>query len=449
MVSKRTQELVQADKEHMVHPYFPVGQNSGLVFDKAHGVFLVDTEGKEYFDLSSQLVCVNLGHGQKEIREAVTEAINKTDYTTSYYGHSNPYVIECSRKLAEITPGDLNHFLFTCGGSESTDSGIKIARLYWNSQGLAGKYKIISLYNSYHGETGISTYVTGMGFGTVQNPFGPVTPGFIRVPHYYCYRCMLGLKYPECNMRCARYIEDMIIAEGADSIAAVIAEPEQGAGGMIDPPPEWWSIVREICTKHNILLIVDEVMSGFTRTGKMFAIEHYKVQPDLMLMAKGITSAYVPFGGVAIGKKVYEVLEGKILLHGMTYCGHPIPAAASCAALDLYKKLKVAENAARVGNHIKERLEREFLPLPCIGNVTGKGMFQAIELVSDKKTKTVINPDVKAEFIGKVFKNGLFSRITGLLANHFQVCPPCVATIEEVDKALDILLPLVAELKSK
>jgi adenosylmethionine-8-amino-7-oxononanoate aminotransferase len=251
--SERTKALLQADAELLIHPVCIVGQNSGLVIEKAHGIYLVDTEGKEYIDLASGNCCCNLGHGRKEIIDAVAEAIGKTDFSTFFYGHSNPYAIECAQKLARLTPGSLNHFYFTNGGSESADSAFKIARLYWYNKGRDSKDKIISLYDSYHGVSGFSTYATGTGRGAFQTAFGPPIPGFIRIPSYYCYRCMLGLSYPECDLRCARMLEEVIQAEGADSIAAFIAEPMIGGGGFVEPPSEWWPLVSDICRKYDVL----------------------------------------------------------------------------------------------------------------------------------------------------------------------------------------------------
>lgn len=446
-MSKRTEELLKADVQHIIHPWYIVGQNSGIVFEKAHGIYLVDTEGKQYIDMASGNCCCNLGHGRREIIDAITRAINETDFTTSFYGHSNPYTIECSQKLANLTPGNLNHFHFTSGGSESVDSAIKIARFYWYNKGRASKTKIISLYDSYHGASGFSTYATGTGRGALQNAFGSIMPGFTRIPSYYCYRCTFGLNYPQCNLRCARMLEETIQAEGADGIAAFIAEPMMGGGGFFEPPPEWWPIVGEICRKYEVLLIADEVLSGFARTGKMFAVENWNIQPDIMTIAKGISGAYLPFGAVAVNDEGYEVLKGVAFMHGFTYSGHAIAAAAACAALDIYVRDKVVKNAAKVGNHIKQRLDAEFSPLPCVGNIGGMGINYAIELVSDKETKTAINPQVKAELIGKLLKNGIYTRSVGRLGNRLHIGPPCTTTIEEADTALDIIRPLVSELK--
>ena len=447
MISKRTEELLRWDREHVIHPKTKVGQLAGIVFEKSHGVYLVDTEGKEYIDFSAFLACCNLGHGQKKIINAIIETLSKTDYMSTYAGFGNVENIECARKLAELTPGDLNHFYFTCGGSESIDSAIKIAHLYWHYKGKDTKYKIISLYNAYHGLTGISTFASATRQGVEQIGFGPPPPGFLHIPPFYCYHCIFGLKYPDCEVRCAWYLENVIKSEGPDSIAAFLAEPIQGAGGTIVPPPEYWLIVRKICTEHDVLLIADEIMTGFTRTGKMFGMENWNVIPDIMTMAKGIAASYLPFGAVGIGNKVYEGLSDKMLHQGFTFSGHPICSAASLAAMDIYIRERVAENAAKVGKHIRERLDFEFLPLPCVGDVGGMGMLQAFELVNDKKTKAPLEPTTQAEFQQKVYRNGLYVRIVG--NNRMRISPPCIMTIEEVDNGLDILLPLVAELKPK
>jgi len=446
----RTEELIKTDLAHIIHPSTNVGENVGIVFETTHDrIFMVDTNGKEYIDFNAGLMCCNLGHGQKEIQDAIVEAINNTDYTTQYYGFSNVYAIECARLLAEITPVDLSHFVFVSGGSDAIDSAVKIARLYWYRKGKESKQKIICLYNGYHGELGISTYLTRTGGGRPQRGFGAEPAGYIRIPNYYCYRCQFGSKYPDCDMLCASFLDTVIKSEGADSIAAFLVEPIQGSGGVINPPPEYLPMIRKICSDNDILLIADEVMSGFARTGKMFAMEHSDIVSDIMVMAKGITSAYIPLGAVALNSEIFETLKGNEFSHGITYSGHPIACAASAAALKLYKNQKVAENAAKVGNHIRQRLENEFLPLPCVGNIGGKGMFQAVELVNDKKSKAVIYPDAKLDLWHKILDRGIYLRITGALGNRMFITPPCTMTIEEADKAMDVVLDLVTELKPK
>jgi 4-aminobutyrate--pyruvate transaminase len=447
-VNRKTKALLKADAEHVIHPWCIVGQNSGIVFAGAHGVYLVDTEGKEYIDLASGNCCCNLGHGRHEIIDAVSRAISQTDFTTAFYGHSNPYIIECSQKLADLTPGSLNHFHFTSGGSESVDTAIKMARFYWYTRGRAGRSKVISLYDSYHGASGFSTYATGTGAGVLQNAFGAAMPGFIHLPSYYCYRCAYGLAYPECDLRCARMLEETIRAEGAESIAAFIAEPMIGGGGFFAPPPEWWPIISEICRRHGVLLIADEVISGFARTGRMFGVENWDIEPEIMVLAKGITGAYLPFGAVAISDEIYHGLEGRIFMHGFTYSGHAIPAAAACAALDVYVQDRVVENAARVGDHIRRRLDSDFASLPCVGDISGMGINYALELVSDRQKKTPITREAKTELVRKLLESGIYTRGIGRLGNRLHIGPPCTTGIEEADRALDIIRPLVAGLKS-
>jgi putrescine---pyruvate transaminase len=446
MTSKRTQELIQADKEHQVHPWWITGQEITRVFEKGHGIYLVDTEGQEFMDLASQLICCNLGHHCQEINEAITAALDKIDYVTNFYGQTNVYAVELSQKLAQITPGNLKRFYYTCGGSESTDTALKMARAYWYFKGQAGKYKIISLYDSYHGLSGYSMNVTGLGGGRMHSPFGPAPAGYLRVPSYYGYRSMFG-DVPNSALLSAQFMEKIILQEGAGSIAAIIAEPILGSGGHVVPPDEWWSLVTEICRKYNILLIVDEVMTGFCRTGKMFASEHWDLKPDIMTMAKGITAAVLPFGGVAFSDEVYSAFEGKPFPHGFTYTAHPVCCAASIATIDYYLKHKVAENAAKVGEHIKKRLETEFLPLPCVGQIDGRGLFQAIELVLDKGKKTPISIEQNGMLIQKLAEKGLWTRIQGPGLNRMEICPPCIITEKEADKALDIIKSILVEFK--
>lgn len=443
---QRTESLIKADIEHIVHPASKTGAHTGIVFERTRDrIYMIDTEGREYIDVTSGLICVNLGHGQKAVQDAIIEAIRRTDYITIFSNIGNVDSIECAQQLSKITPGDLNHFIFVSGGSEAADTAIKTARLYWHHKGMGTKQKIISLYNAYHGQTGISTYASRIGQGALQRGFGSEPGGYLRAPSYYCYRCQFGATYPDCDMLCARFVKNVIKNEGTDSIAAFLAETIQGSGGIIDPPPEYWPIVRKICDDNDILLIADEVMSGFTRTGKMFAIEHYDVVPDMMMMAKGITSAYLPFGAVALNDEIYEIMKDKMFAHGMTYSGHPVAAAASVAVMKQYEELNVVENAVKVGSHIRRRLENEFLPLPCVGDIGGKGMFQAVELVTDKASKRPIRSKARLELWNKMIEKGLWARAMG--TNRMFIAPPCTMTSEEADKMLDILLSLVSEMK--
>jgi putrescine aminotransferase len=448
--SSETEELLKWDREHVVHSRWPIGGNNGVVTDSSHGIYFRDTEGKEYIDGTAQLLCVNLGYGQREIIDAVCKEIEKLQYSMLFHGFSNAATIECGKKLGEIVPSGLDHFNFTTGGSEGVDAALRMARLYWHSQSR-NKYKIIALYDSYHGTGGAGLAAIGSGRGFYERGTIPMMPGYIHIPSYYCYRCMFGREYPECDIQCARYLGEIIQKEGPETIAAFIAEPELGVGGMIAPPPEYWPIVREICSEYEVLLIVDEVMTGFGRTGKMFAVEHWGMKPDIMIMAKGITSAYVPFGAVAFSGEIWEALQGRNFV-SYTYAGHPVCAAAAVKTLEIYNRDRVVENAAAVGQYTLECLKRDFAPLPCVGEVSGLGLMLGIEIVADKATKRTFNRklDVMQQIQSRALEKGLFIRTSDIGSSpgeraHF--APPLTITTQEVDRALGILYDIIARLK--
>jgi len=449
MTSKRTDELLKWDREHIVHSRCGIGGNIGIVADKSHGIYFQDTEGKEYIDGASQLLCVNLGYGQREIIDAVYKEMERLQYSMLFHGFANEASIKCGQKLSELVPEGLDHFNFTSGGSEGIDLALRLARLYWSVKGM-NKYKIISLYDSYHGTAGGGLAVAGSGRGGYGRGVGPVMPGFVHIPSYYCYRCMFDKEYPNCNIHCAQYLAEVIEKEGAENIAAFIAEPELGVGGMIAPPPEYWAKVREICSQYDILLIVDEVMTGFGRTGKMFALEHWKVKPDIMVIAKGITSAYIPFGAVAFSGEIWETLKGRNFV-SYTYAGHPVCAAAAIKAMEIYQRDKVVENAAKVGKYALERLKRDFEPLPCVGGANGLGLMLGIEIVADKAAKRPFNRklNIMQRIQDRALEKGIFLRMADIFStpsDRIVFAPPLVITTEEVDKALDILYPIVASL---
>lgn len=443
-----TDTKVNWDKLHIIHPLYQVGENIGVVIDKGQGVILKDVEGKEYLDCRSQLVCVNLGYGRQEIIDAAAEQMSRLAYTTLFHGFSNPAVIECAQRLAQLTPQGLDHFVFTSGGSESIEAAIKIARYYWHCKG-SPKHKIISLYDSYHGMSLGAISATGFGKGAAWTGIGPLPPGFIHVPSYDCYHCMFGKEYPGCNIQCARFLQETIVKEGQESVAAFLAEPVLGVAGMIPPPLEYWPLVREICSEHKVLLITDEVMTGFARTGKLFAVENWGIKPDMMTIAKGITSAYLPFGAVAFNEEIFNGLKGSYLL-GFTYTGHPVCAAAAIKAMEIYVKEDIAGNAYRVGKHVLKRLHAEFAPLPCIDNISGLGLMIGMNVVANKAAKASVGLEVMARIEKKARDNGLLIRcMNATTAPGSRVCfsPPLTITKEEADRALDILKPILAGLK--
>jgi len=466
-VSKRTEELLAQDKAHVIHGFFTFGQNLGIVMERADKVYMWDTEGKRYIDFSSEAACMHLGHGRKDLIDAMAEQGNKSDLCITLYGLSNVPVIENGRRLAEITPEGINHFFHSTSGSEAVDSAIRTARMYWRLQGKSSKYKIISLYNSFHGSTpSCSGHLTARGLGVFW--LEQQAPGFPHIPEPYCYHCPFKKEYPGCDIFCAKFLEDTIIQQGVDSVAAFIAEAVLGGAGFITPPPEYWPRVREICTKHNVLLIDDEVITGFCRTGKWFAIEHWGVKPDIITMAKGITGSYFPYAATGFSDEVFDVLEsgglaakavseeaaekqkayakgGTWFFHGYTFSGHSIGAAVSNKAIEIYEKEKVAENAAKIGRHMNERFEKEFMPLPNVGTAGGFGCMQAIELVKDKKTRELLPVSTMVELQKKFLDAGMWLRIYGTPSIRLAIAPPCTITIEEVDEALDITKSVIVD----
>jgi adenosylmethionine-8-amino-7-oxononanoate aminotransferase len=447
MVTTRTEELKKRSLKHLFHYHGVVGSVS-LIFEKGKGIMLTDVDGKEYMDMCSGYACCSLGYGREDIVEAAYEQMKKLSFTVANAPLSNIPAIEYSEALANFTPKNITRFQFCTGGSEAIETAVKIAKAYWYFKGKASKYKVICIMNSFHG----TFHFTGslMGSATGRNYYGPEAPGIVRIPHYHCYRCPFGLEYPSCSIRCAHFLETVIEQEGKDSIACMLAEPSHSwAGGP--PVPEYWPIVREICTKYDVLLMADEIVTGFCRTGKNFGIDHWKVQPDLMVIGKGMTGAYFPFSGFGVTEDIYSVFPGHLLITGLTHTGNPVGCTIAKVALDIYLKERIVENVNSVGNHVKKRLEKEFLPLPNVGNVTGTGLHLLIEIVADKKTKRRFSPDVHVIDVirDRCWGNGLFVRgnsAYGIDAVYFM--PPLIITEKEADKELDILYPVIAGLKN-
>ena len=448
MTSTRLHELRQRSAEHIFMTFGVTGAEPDLIFERGKGITLTDVDGKEYMDMCSFFHCCSLGYGRRELIDAAGEQMNKLTFTPSYFMSSNIPAIEYTAELAKFTPKSINHFFFSNGGTEANETAINIARAYWWGQGKATKLKIICLTDAFHGT---AIFTTGLnGDPEVQLRFGPPARGIIRIPNYNCYRCSLGLQYPDCGIECARVLEKVIEEEGEDSIAAFIAEPVQGVGGGVAPVPEYFPIVREICTKHHVIWIDDEVMTGFCRTGKNFAVDNWNVEPDMMSMAKGITSAHFPMGGIGISDGVYAPLASEALACGFTTSGMPTACAVAKTVLDIYVRERMTEHVTKIASHVRERLEKEFLPLPNVGNLGGLGLMQSIEIVADKETKRRFLPevDIRNVVLGRCLEKGLLTRIYST-RKHDRVAfaPPLIITEEEADKELDILFPIISRLR--
>jgi adenosylmethionine-8-amino-7-oxononanoate aminotransferase len=349
---------------------------------------LFDAEGREYIDGLSGLWNVNVGHGRAELAAAASAQMRRLAFASAYIGATNEPAVRLAEKIVGHAYPNTAAAYFTTAGAESNESAFKFARYYWKIKDKPEKTKIISRIHAYHGVTLAAMSATGM--AAYRNMFGPLVPGFIQVAAPYPYR-WAGNEEP--GTAAADAVEQAILAEGPDTIAAVIAEPVMGAGGVIVPPPSYFPRLREICDRHDVLLIADEVITGFGRTGGWFALGRWGVEPDLVSFAKGVTSGYLPLGGVLASKRVHEAIESapadRRFMHAATYSGHPVCCAVGVRNVEIIESEGLVERAAEMGNRLLAGLE-ELRDLPVVGDVRGLGMMCGVELVSDRNTKAPV-----------------------------------------------------------
>src|SRR5580698_1914465 len=371
----------------------------------AEGCYFTDANGKRYLDFSAQLMCSNLGHKNAAVIQAIADQAQKLAYIMPSY--ATDCRVELSRLLLEVLPEGLTKFFFTTSGTEANEAAFKIARMY------TGKTKIIARYRSYHGSTMASIAATGDPRRWPLEPGGK-GQGVIFAPEVNCYRCTIGHQYPGCNIACADYIEHMI--ENESDVAAVIVEPVVGTNGVLIPPPEYFPRLRKICDRHNVLLIADEVMSGWGRTGQWFAMDHWDVQRDILVTAKGITSAYVPLGLCATTAKIASYFDDHYFAHGHTYEAHPMTLAPANATIREMQRLNLVERASTIGQYLGEELLALAKKHPSIGEVRGLGLFWAVDLVKNRKTKEPLNskadklsgkPLIVDQIAGEMMKAGV------------------------------------------
>ncbi|MFO7742667.1 MAG: aspartate aminotransferase family protein [Anaerolineae bacterium] len=406
-----------------------------LFVTKAEGVYFYDDAGKRYLDFSSQLMCSNLGHGNRAIVEAVRKQAEKLPYVAP--GFICEMKARATEALVSVLPEGVDRIFFSTSGTEATEAAVKILRQY-----MAPKYKVISRYHSYHGSTATSISLTGDPRRWYAERARCTVPGVVFAPDPYCYRCPFGLEYPECGIQCAEYVDYMIKEEG--NVAAVFVEPVVGTNGKIVPPKEYYPRLREICDRNEVLLVADEVMSGWYRTGSAWALDHWGVQPDILTTAKGCTGAYTPVGVTATRKEIRDYFEERVLNHGHTYAMHPLVLAAVPAAVREYQKLMATGRPQAVSQHIERELQALMDRHPSIGDVRGLGHFWAIEIVKNRGTKEPFNTKadkwVKPLMTDQVSKAALDR---GLYIHnwydHFTVSPPLIITKEEVDEGFEIL----------
>ena len=429
MTSISGNEIVDMNREYTFFSWSVQGQVKPIPVERAEGVYFWDTNGKRYLDFSSQLMNTNIGHQHPKVVKAIQEQAAKLCFV--HPGNATDVRGLLGKKLADVTPGNLKKTFFTLGGAEANENAIKIARFY------SGRHKILARYRSYHGATHGSIALTG---DYRRLAVEPAMPGGVHFLDPFCYRCPFGQKIESCKRECISHLEDVIQYEGPDKIAAVIMEGVVGSNGLIIPPDDYWPRVREICYKYGILLISDEVMSGWGRTGKWFAVDNWGVTPDIITTAKGITSGYVPLGAVIVSEPIAKFFDDKYLYAGLTYNGHALACATALATIAVYEEDHLIENAVTVGKHLGEALEGIKARHSSVGDVRYIGLFSAIELVSNRETKEII-PAAKMAEVGKTLReNGLF---TFIMANNMGsivfVVPPLCITKEQLNEGLAII----------
>jgi taurine--2-oxoglutarate transaminase len=422
-------EIVDFSKQFTFFSWSVQDETNPIPVARAEGVYFWDTSGKRYLDFASQLVNANVGHQNARVVKAIQEQAARLTFVAP--GMTTEPRALLGKKLAEITPGDLSKTFFTLGGAEANENAIKIARFY------TGRHKILARYRSYHGATHGAIALTG---DYRRLAVEPTMPGVVHILDPYCYRCPFGWTRDTCKRECISHVEEVIQHEGPDQIAAIILEGVTGTNGLIVPPDEYWPRMREICDKYGILLISDEVMSGWGRTGTWFAVDHWHVVPDIITTAKGLTSGYVPLGAVIVRDKIARFFDDKYLYAGLTYNGHALACAAALATIEAYEEDQIFANAASVGKHLGRRLEELKAKYAVVGDVRYLGLFSALEFVRDPKTKEPAD-------LGRL-KSFLLER--GLYVFNFKnilfVVPPLIITQEELETGLALLEEGVAEL---
>jgi taurine--2-oxoglutarate transaminase len=429
LIKLTSQEIVQMGREYTFFSWSIQGLANPIPVEKAEGAYFWDADGKRYLDFSSQLMNTNIGHQHPKVVKAIQDQAAKLCFV--HPGNTTEVRGLLGRKLAEVTPGNLKKTFFTLGGAEANENAIKIARFY------TGRHKILARYRSYHGATHGAIALTG---DYRRLAVEPAMPGVVHFLDPFCYRCPFGQKKESCRRECILHLEEVIRYEGTDKIAAVIMEGVVGSNGLIVPPDDYWPRVREICNKYGILLISDEVMSGWGRTGRWFAVDNWGVVPDIITTAKGITSGYVPLGAVIVSEPIAEFFDDKYLYAGLTYSGHTLACAAALATIEVYESDHLIENAATLGRYLGESLEGIRARHASVGDVRYIGLFSTIELVANRETKEIVTGSVMAE-VGKVLRqNGLF---TFIMANNMGsmvfVVPPLCITKEQLAEGLAIV----------
>ena len=432
--------LIELDRAHLIHPVasYRSHEATGVrVLKSAKGATVTDTTGHTLLDGFAGLWCVNAGYGQDSIVEAAAKQLRELPYATGYFGLGSGPAIRLAARLAELAPGDLNHIYFTLGGSDAVDSTVRFIRYYYHAKGTPQKDQFISVEYGYHGSSMVGAGLTAI--GVFHTGFGVPYDWQHKIPSHYAYRNPAGSDPHAIIDASVAALRAKIAALGADRVAAFYAEPIQGSGGVLVPPAGWLKAMHAVCKEHDILFVADEVITGFGRTGPLFACEEDDVVPDLMTTAKGLTSGYVPMGAVFMSDQVYHTIAdgaGKALVgHGYTYSAHPVSAAVALECLRLYEE-GLLENGRSAGKRLMQGL-RSLSNHPLVGDVRGRGMLAAVELVTDKERKTALPPeaDPARRIFDRAWQNGLVIRAfaNGVLG----YAPPLCCTDDDIDGIIE------------
>ncbi|MDA1188996.1 MAG: aspartate aminotransferase family protein [Chloroflexi bacterium] len=419
-----------------------------IVIDRADGIRVVDTDGHEWIDVNGGYSSVSAGYGHIEIAEAMRDQMKQLSYWPE--GTTTPPLAQLVRKLAELAPGDLERVWPVSGGSEANETALKIARGYHRRHGDVGRYKVISLKGTYHGGTGVTMWL-GRPAGITLEDYEPEYPGLVYAPLPNSYRCERGGENAsDCAVRCIKALEDIILFQGPDTIVAIIAETVCSSLGAAVPGDEYWPMLRQICDKYGILLIDDEVVCGFGRTGKMFGVEHWDVVPDIMTVAKGLSSSYLPVGATITSGDVADAFvgEGNAFKQALTYGGHPVSAVVALKNIEIIETRGMVENSAKMGEYFLGQLQELKEKHSIVGDVRGLGLLMGIELVADRETKERF-PDslrIGERLVEKFRSHGLLLRTMGTI---IQLGPPLLITQNDVDEIVRGLDAAIGEIETE
>ncbi|WP_151705514.1 aspartate aminotransferase family protein [Nitrincola alkalilacustris] len=438
--SAKTLAVQCMDAEHHMHPFTNTGalnKKGARVITHGEGVYLWDSEGNKIIDGMAGLWCVNLGYNCQELVDAAHQQMQQLPFYNTFFQTTHAPAAELAKEIASVTPGDLNHIFFANSGSEAIDTIIRMVRQYWCIKGKPYKNILISRENAYHGSTVGGASLGGM--SGMHKQGAPLLPGIERIRQPYWYGEAGDMSEEEFGIACAKALEDKILAVGPENVAAFIGEPLQGAGGVIVPPANYWQEIQKICNKYDVLIAADEVICGFGRTGNWFGSQTFGIQPDIISMAKGLSSGYLPIAAVAVGNRIAHAFieHNEDFNHGFTYSGHPVAAATALATIRLMKSRKLVEYVADdIGPYFQAKLRETLADHPLVGHIEGVGLVAGMALVKDKASKTLFPSDMDIGLICRdhCFNNGLIMRAVG---SRMVLSPPLVINRSEVDEICD------------